>query len=97
MHPVQSKAVEVGMNRPVTCRGMRSLGTKASGARLERMRASPRWNGDRFHNVHPILPGLRDPNAPMPSLSDFLYGRERGTPVRPLPSMSPLAAWLRSL
>ena len=32
----------------------------------------------------------------MPSLSDFLYGRERGTPVRPLPSVSPLAAWLRA-
>ena len=60
------------------------------------MRASPRWDGEGFHNVHPILPGLRDPNASMPSLSDFLYGRERGTPVRPLPSVSPLPAWLRA-
>jgi L-ascorbate metabolism protein UlaG (beta-lactamase superfamily) len=74
---------------------MKSLGTKASGARLERMRASPRWNGEGFRNVRPILPGLRDPKASMPSLSDFLCGRERGTPVRPLPSMNPLDAWRR--
>jgi len=74
---------------------MKSLGSKASGARLERMRASPRWGGEGFHNVHPILPGLRDPNASMPSLSDFLCGRERGTPSQPLPSVNPLAAWRR--
>jgi L-ascorbate metabolism protein UlaG (beta-lactamase superfamily) len=72
---------------------MRSLGSKASGARLERMRASPRWTDGGFHNLHPILPNLRDPNAPMPSLSDFLCGRERGTPARPLPSLSPLETW----
>ena len=74
---------------------MKSLGSKASGARLERMRASPRWAGDGFLNLHPILPGLRDPNASMPSFSDFLCGRERGNPVRPLPSLNPLEAWRR--
>jgi len=74
---------------------MKSLGSKASGARLERMRASPRWAGEGFRNVHPILPGLRDRNAPMPTLSDFLCGRERGTPVRPLPSLNPLEGWRR--
>jgi L-ascorbate metabolism protein UlaG (beta-lactamase superfamily) len=74
---------------------MRSLGSKASGARLERMRASPRWAAEGFHNVHPILPGLRDPNASMPSLSDFLCGRERGNPTRPLPSLNPIDAWRR--
>ncbi len=31
----------------------------------------------------------------MPSLSDFLCGRERGNPVRPLPSLNPLEAWRR--
>jgi L-ascorbate metabolism protein UlaG (beta-lactamase superfamily) len=46
--------------------------------------------------VHPILPGLRDPKAAMPSLSEFLRGRERGNPVRPLPAMSPLGAWRRA-
>ena len=74
---------------------MKSLGSKAGGARLERMRASPRWAGEGFHNVHPILPNLRDPNAPMPSLRDFLCGRERGAPERALPSFDPLEAWRR--
>jgi L-ascorbate metabolism protein UlaG (beta-lactamase superfamily) len=62
---------------------------------LERMRASPRWSGNGFVNVHPIQPGLRDPNAPMPSLSDFLCGRERGNPTRPLPASNPIDAWRR--
>ena len=75
---------------------MKSLGSRASGARLERMRASPRWSGDGFLNVHPIQPGLRDPNAPMPSLGDFLCGRERGNPSGPLPALNPLDTWRRT-
>ncbi len=75
---------------------MKSLGSKATGARLERMRASPRWDGRGFYNVHPILPGLRDPHATMPSLTDFLCGRERGAPARPLPSLNPLDTWRRA-
>lgn len=75
---------------------MKSLGSRASGARLERMRASPRWSGEGFLNVHPILPGLRDPSAPMPSLADFLCGRERGNPSKPLPALSPLDSWRRA-
>ena len=42
---------------------MKSLGKKPQGARLERIQASPRWAGEGFRNVHPIIPGLRDPNA----------------------------------
>jgi L-ascorbate metabolism protein UlaG (beta-lactamase superfamily) len=72
---------------------MKSLGKKPIGARLERMQASPRWAGDRFRNVHPIQPGLRDPNAAMPSLSDFLCGGERRVPKGPLPSVNPLDFW----
>lgn len=60
------------------------------------MRASPRWSGEGFRNVHPIQPGLRDPNAPMPSLTDFLRGRERGNPSRSLPALNPLDAWRRA-
>jgi L-ascorbate metabolism protein UlaG (beta-lactamase superfamily) len=75
---------------------MKSLGSKASGARLERMRASPRWSGDGFRNVHPIMRGLRDPNAPVPSLRDFLRGGERGQPARPLPALNPIDAWRRA-
>src|SRR5262245_42959470 len=74
---------------------MKSLGGKPRGARLERINASPRWTGERFRNVHPIIPGLRDPNASMPSLHEVLCGNDRQMPRRPLPSMSPLEAWGR--
>jgi L-ascorbate metabolism protein UlaG (beta-lactamase superfamily) len=74
-------------------RGMKSLGKKPQGARLERITTSPRWVGDRFRNVHPIMPGLRDSNVAMPSLGDFLCGGERRVPQGPLPSMSPLETW----
>lgn len=57
------------------------------------MKASALWAGDRFQNVHPVLPDLRDPTVPMPSLKDFICGGERRVPRRPLPSMSPLSAW----
>jgi len=72
---------------------MRSLGARAQGARLERMKASPRWVDGRFRNVHPIAAGLRDPSAEMPTLREFLYGGENRTPPEPLPSLSPLDAW----
>jgi L-ascorbate metabolism protein UlaG (beta-lactamase superfamily) len=72
---------------------MRSLGKKPEGARLERIKASPRWAGDRFRNMQPIPPGLRDPNTAMPSLSDFLCGGERRVPRGPLPSIDPLESW----
>src|SRR2546427_430036 len=74
---------------------MKSLGRKPEGARLERIKASPLWAGERFRNVHPILPGLRDPNAAMPTIGDFLCGGERRIPRAPLPSMNPLEAWGR--
>jgi L-ascorbate metabolism protein UlaG (beta-lactamase superfamily) len=74
---------------------MKSLGGKSKSARLERMRASPLWAGERFRNVHPILPGLRDPNTPMPTLKEFLCGGERRVPRGPLPSQSPLDGWAR--
>src|SRR5580704_3928719 len=72
---------------------MKSMGTRAGGARLERMQASPLWAADRFQNVHPVLPNLRDPTVPMPSLKDFMCGGERRLPRAPLPSMDPLNAW----
>lgn len=75
---------------------MKSLGSKAQGERLERMRASPLWGGDGFRNVHSIRPGLRDPNAQMPSLSEFLLRTGgRRVPARPLPAANPLEAWRR--
>ena len=74
---------------------MKSLGSKASGARLERMRASPRWSGEGFRNLHPIPAGLRDTSAPRPTLSDFLCGGNRRVPVGPLPALDPRDTWRR--
>src|SRR5688500_3062290 len=74
---------------------MKSLGRKPDGARLERIKASALWTGERFRNVQPIIPGLRDPNASMPTLSEFLCGGERRVPRAPLPSMNPLEAWTK--
>ena len=75
---------------------MKSFGGRPQGARLERMKASPRWAGERFRNQHPIMPGLRDPNVPMPTLGEFLCGGERRVPSRPLPSVNPLEAWRKA-
>jgi L-ascorbate metabolism protein UlaG (beta-lactamase superfamily) len=74
---------------------VKSLGARSHGARLERVKASPRWAGEGFRNLHPILPGLRNPNVPMPTLTEFLCGGERRVPSRPLPSLSPLEEWRR--
>ena len=74
---------------------MKSMGARASGERLERMRASPLWAGEGFRNKAPIQPGLRDPQAKMPSLGDFLYGGTRRVPSAPLPMQDPRGAWLR--
>jgi L-ascorbate metabolism protein UlaG (beta-lactamase superfamily) len=74
---------------------MKSLGKKPAGARLERMRASPRWSGDSFRNVHPIPPTLRARDAERPSLSDFLCDGNRRVPLGPLPAVNPIEAWTR--
>jgi L-ascorbate metabolism protein UlaG (beta-lactamase superfamily) len=72
---------------------MKSMGRKSEGLRLERMRASPLWEGEGFRNRHPILAGLRDLTAARPSLSDFLCGGNRRVPTGPLPSLDPRQAW----
>ena len=73
---------------------MKSMGERATGERLERMRASALWAGESFRNMAPIAPGLRDPAAKMPSLTDFLRGGTRRVPTGPLPAQDPRAAWL---
>ncbi len=74
---------------------MRSIGHRAQGERLERIRSSPRFRDGTFRNLHPILPGLRDPSVPMPSLTDFLRGGGHRVPVAPLPSIDPRPGWAR--
>jgi L-ascorbate metabolism protein UlaG (beta-lactamase superfamily) len=72
---------------------MKTFGKRAEGLRLERMKASKLWAGEGFRNIHPVQPGLRDPNAPRPTLSEFLCGGTRRVPTGPLPSVNPLQAW----
>jgi L-ascorbate metabolism protein UlaG (beta-lactamase superfamily) len=75
---------------------MKSMGRRSDGARLERIKASPRWAGEQFRNLHPIIPGLRDPNVPMPTLAEFLCGGERRVPSAPLPAAKPLEIWTKA-
>jgi len=61
---------------------------------LERIRSSIRWAGGRFRNLHPVLPGLRDPSVAMPTIGEFLFGGgNRRVPQGPLPSVNPLDTW----
>src|SRR5258706_10089037 len=72
---------------------MKSLGSRPKGPRQERIQASPRWAGDGFRNVHPVIPGLKDPDTPMPTVKDFFCEDGRRVPTAPLPSTSPLETW----
>lgn len=73
---------------------MSALGGRAQGLRLERIKASPRFDGSVFKNVHPAAPGLKKGTA-IPTMREFLCGGQRRTPSGPLPVMSPLDAWRR--
>jgi L-ascorbate metabolism protein UlaG (beta-lactamase superfamily) len=70
---------------------LKSFGAHATGLRLERMKASPRYVDGAFANATPIAPGLR--KGTTPAITEFLCGGERRTPRAPLPSQSPLAGW----
>jgi L-ascorbate metabolism protein UlaG (beta-lactamase superfamily) len=71
---------------------MSALGSKASGQRLERMKASPRYGEGGFRNTHSS--GLRN-KAALSTMGEFLFGCQRRTPPGPLPSVSPLGSWAR--
>lgn len=73
-----------------------SLGKRAAGARLERMRGSPRYADGAFRNTLPVTPGLK-PGTAMPTIGEFLCGGQRRVPVAPLPSQSPLGHWARPI
>ena len=74
---------------------MKTLGRRPEGTRLERLRASPLWTGEGFRNRHPILPGLRDPQTPPPTLREFLCNSDHRVPPSPLPAVDPLERWAR--
>lgn len=74
---------------------MNSLGKRAEGLRLERIKSSLLWAGEAFRNIHPIARGLQDASAPRPTLTEFLCGGNRRVPRGPLPAIDPRDAWGR--
>jgi L-ascorbate metabolism protein UlaG (beta-lactamase superfamily) len=71
------------------------FGKHASGLRLERMQGSRRYRDGEFHNLHPILPGLKG-GSPMPSIGDFLCSSGRRVPDAPLATLDPRPSWSRA-
>jgi L-ascorbate metabolism protein UlaG (beta-lactamase superfamily) len=71
---------------------LKSFGARASGLRLERIEASPRYVDGAFANTAPVAQGLKKGTA-TPTIAEFLCGGQRRTPKAPLPSQSPLEGW----
>lgn len=73
---------------------MSPFGRRPNGQRRERILASPRFEDGVFHNSNGARPGLQRGSAGALAGEYFRGGRRR-IPVAPLPSVSPLEAWLR--
>lgn len=73
---------------------MPSYRGRAKGARLERIKASPRFDGRVFVNTRPVSTGLK-PGVERPSMRDFLCGGERRVPSGPLPLVDPVKHWAK--
>jgi L-ascorbate metabolism protein UlaG (beta-lactamase superfamily) len=71
-----------------------ALGSKAQGARLERMKASSRYVDGTFRNTLPISQGLKK-GTRIATLKEFVCGGKRRVPTGTLPLVSPLEAWQR--
>src|SRR5262245_50033514 len=67
---------------------------RTNGLRLERIKASPRFNGRVFVNTRPIPPGFKE-GVERPTMRDFLCGGERRTPAGALPLVDPIPSWRR--
>lgn len=74
---------------------MRTFGKMSHGERLERLHASPLWDGQQLRNIHPVLPGLKDPSAPRPTLRDFFCHDDERQPPEPLRAEDPRERWLK--
>ena len=66
--------------------------SRLSGARRERILASPQFGGGRFHNAAPST-GVATPS--FRTMWDFFFKRARRVPRGPIPLVSPLEAWAR--
>jgi L-ascorbate metabolism protein UlaG (beta-lactamase superfamily) len=74
---------------------MKSFGAHATGLRLERIKASPRFVDGAFVNTAHVAQGLKKGTA-TPTIAEFLCGGQRRTPRAPLPSLSPLQSWAKA-
>jgi L-ascorbate metabolism protein UlaG (beta-lactamase superfamily) len=72
---------------------MSTFGRKPGGARLERIKASPRYRDGAFFNSQPVAPGLKQ--GKVPAITEFLCGGDRRTPEAALPAHDPRPAWAR--
>lgn len=73
---------------------LKSFGAHASGERLERIQASPRYRDGAFVNTAMVAQGLKK-GTTTPTIAEFLCGGQRRTPRAALPSRSPLESWQR--
>jgi L-ascorbate metabolism protein UlaG (beta-lactamase superfamily) len=69
-----------------------AFGSRAAGARLERIRASARFIDGAFRNTSRAEPRLKNG---LSAVCEFLFGGQRRTPPAPLPSADPRAGWQR--
>jgi len=73
---------------------MKMLGSRAHGARLERIRGSQRFRDGVFHNTTPVDLGLKK-GTTLSTLKAYVAGEERRVPTGALPIIDPLPLWQR--
>jgi L-ascorbate metabolism protein UlaG (beta-lactamase superfamily) len=75
---------------------MQVLGSRAAGARLERMKGSTRIKDGTFHNTLPVGPGLKKGTG-VSTIKEFMCGGQRRVPTGVLPMVNPLEQWRRAV
>jgi L-ascorbate metabolism protein UlaG (beta-lactamase superfamily) len=73
---------------------MHSRRRRANAARLERLKASPRFAGRTFHNTHPVSSGFK-PGVKRPTMRELLGAGDGRIPSSPLPLVNPVAQWAK--
>jgi L-ascorbate metabolism protein UlaG (beta-lactamase superfamily) len=73
---------------------MRCRETSFDGLRLERVRASPQFDGSTFRNPTGKSAGLK--GNPLPLLGEYFFGNSQRVPPGPLPLERPHDAWLKA-
>ncbi len=65
---------------------------RTAGLRRERVLASPRFIEGAFRNLARVGPGIK--GNPLPVMGEFFFGGGKRVPPGPVPTSSPLDAWL---